>query len=172
MRDKIFLIGMPGTGKTTLGMLLAQQLKCAFFDLDYEIEREEGKTVSQIFKSSGESHFRELENKKLAHFVHQEQKFFVIATGGGTPCFYDNLQLMLDAGDVIHVFTDIPILAKRLNRKTGARPLLKGKNVLETINATWLARRDFYQMAHFQFDSSTHSLNDLIAMLKNKKGSQ
>ena len=78
---------------------------------------------------------------------------------------------MLAAGDVIHVFTDIPILSKRLNRKAGTRPLLKGKNVLETINATWLARRDFYQMAHFQFDSSTHSLNDLIAMLKNKKGS-
>ncbi|MFC2188099.1 shikimate kinase [Fulvivirgaceae bacterium LMO-SS25] len=171
MRDKIFLIGMPGTGKTTFGMQLAQQLECAFFDLDYEIEREEGKTVSQIFSSDGETYFRELEHRKLAHFIQSERKSFVLATGGGTPCFHDNLPLMLDAGEVVHVFTDIPTLAKRLKRKAGARPLLKGKNLLETVSATWNARKSFYEMANFKYDSTKHSVDDLIKILRNKKGS-
>ena len=166
MHDKIFLIGMPGTGKTTLGMQLALQLDCTFFILDYEIEREERKTVSQIFKEFGETHFRKLEHKKLSFFIENEKKSFVLATGGGTPCFHNNLQTMLDAGEVIHVYTDLEILAMRLKRKSGARPLLKGKNILETVKTTWNSRKKFYEKAHYCYDSSEHSISDLILILR------
>ncbi len=163
---------MPGTGKTTFGMQLAQHLECVFFDLDYEIEREEGKTASQIFGSFGEPHFRELEKKKLTQFIQNEQKSFVLATGGGTPCFYNNLQLMMDSGEVIHVYTDIPSLAKRLKRKIGSRPLLKGKNVLDALNTIWSARREFYEMAHHEYDAKNQSIPDFLEIMQSEKGSK
>jgi len=172
MRDKVFLIGMPGAGKTTLGMQLAQELEYAFFDLDYEIEREEGKTVSQIFKAAGESHFRELEHQKLLHFIEDEPKSFVLATGGGTPCFYSNLQLMLEAGEVIHVFTEIQSLAKRLKRRAGSRPLLQGKNIIETVNATWEARKEYYEKAHHQYNPVEQLLPEFLESIAKKKASE
>ncbi|MEP2025618.1 shikimate kinase, partial [Reichenbachiella sp.] len=95
--QKIFLIGMPGSGKSTLGKELAEKLGRNFFDLDAEIERMAGWVIPDIFAQVGEDYFRELENSVLLMLIRLNEPA-VIATGGGAPCFYDNIDQMNLAG--------------------------------------------------------------------------
>ena len=88
----IYLIGMPSSGKSTLGKELARNLGYSFTDMDKLIETREQKTISEIFSGQGESHFRELEKKILYGF--QPDQSMVIATGGGVPCFNDNMEFI------------------------------------------------------------------------------
>ena len=144
---KIFLIGLPGSGKTTLGKQLAEKLKIAFVDLDVEIEKQEGKTVQEIFAEKSEKHFRELEAKKLESLC-QEKINFVMATGGGTPSFFDNMALMNQSGKTI--FLDEPtseISSRLLKTDLTTRPLfaqLNPEQVLAKINTLRSQRIDFY----------------------------
>ncbi len=84
---KIFLIGLAGSGKTTLGKQLASELDLPFADLDWEIETKENKSVREIFTQQGEDHFRKVESELLREWA-GSQKDFVMATGGGAPCFF------------------------------------------------------------------------------------
>ena len=103
---KVFLLGLPGSGKTTLGKALAAELPLAFVDLDLEIENAAGKTIKEIFSESGEQRFRELESWKLTEWCASGSDF-IMATGGGTPCFADNLKRMNEAG--VSIFLDVPV---------------------------------------------------------------
>src|SRR5690606_29231119 len=122
--SRIFLIGMPGSGKTTLGRQLAQALDMPFLDLDEVIEDNEQTKVGSIFNTHGEDYFRNQE-KILLRTTAMEHHALVMATGGGTPCFFDNLSFMKEHGKV--VFIDVPVreITSRL-RKDGIakRPLL------------------------------------------------
>jgi shikimate kinase len=126
---KIYLIGMPGSGKTTLGRQLAEALLLLFVDLDREIEKHEGKSISQIFAEQGEDYFRQLESRLLAEWA-SSTKGFVMATGGGAPCFYNGMDTILKTGRSI--FLDVPVseLLARLDRKTD-RPLLHAADAAE-----------------------------------------
>ena len=130
MSEKIFLVGLPGAGKTTLGMELANDLGIPFVDLDLEIEKHTKNSIREIFSEKGESHFRQLEKYYLNNVIN-DLSTFVMATGGGTPCFYDNMEAMNLAGST--VFIDVPIetIKKRLEEDT-TRPLMK-KNTLEDL---------------------------------------
>ncbi|MBX2914189.1 MAG: AAA family ATPase [Cyclobacteriaceae bacterium] len=121
---KIYLIGLPGCGKSTLGKQLARQLTVDFIDLDHKIEKLVGLPVREIFKKYGESFFRKQESETL-RTVSDSQLDFVMATGGGAPIFHDNMKFMNDTGQT--VFLDVPtreITNRILQSNKEERPLL------------------------------------------------
>lgn len=138
---RIFLIGYMGAGKTTLGRALAKELKIEFIDLDNYIEERLCKSISQIFAEKGEEGFREIECRML----HEAGEFenVVISTGGGTPCFFDNIEYMNRQGAT--VFLDVPVerLFIRLSIARKKRPLIMGKSdeELRCFIAEQLAKR-------------------------------
>lgn len=120
---KIFLLGLPGSGKTTLGKELATMFGAPFVDLDAEIEQSEGMAIREIFASRKEDYFRKAESAELKKWSVSKSDF-VMATGGGTPCYFDNLAIMNDAGTT--VFLDVPPseIARRIKSSTlSDRPL-------------------------------------------------
>ena len=122
---RIFLIGYMGAGKTTLGKAFAREMGLTFIDLDWYIEEPFHKTVSQLFTERTEDGFRELE-KKMLHEV-AEFEDVVIATGGGTPCFFDNVDYMNSVGETVFLDFDIRVLFRRLKVAKQQRPLLANK---------------------------------------------
>lgn len=147
---KIFLIGLPGSGKTTIGNQLAENLRLPFLDLDAELEKIEGKTVQEIFATRKEDFFRSLEAKTLKSFC-DEKEDFVMATGGGTPSFFDNMELMNRSGKT--VFLDVPIseICSRLQKTNlSLRPLFANLSPEQLHNKVKLLRSqriDFYKQA-------------------------
>jgi shikimate kinase len=119
---KIFLIGMPGSGKTTLGKKIADELHLPFVDLDDEIVKKDGRSITEIFSASGEEYFRQTESATLIEWA-SSSRDFVMATGGGAPCFHMGIEVINKTG--VSVFLDVPIptLLDRLKSKTD-RPLL------------------------------------------------
>jgi shikimate kinase len=147
---KVFLIGLPGSGKTTVGKQLAERLRITFIDLDAELEKLEEKTVQEIFAEKTESYFRELEAKTLKSFCGQK-KDFVMATGGGTPGFFDNMMQMNQSGKT--VFLDVPtaeICARLQKTNLSTRPLFSDLNLEQLkakIDLLRSQRIDFYKQA-------------------------
>lgn len=126
---KVFLLGLPGSGKTTLGKKLANALNIPFVDLDKEIERSEGKPISEIFSEKKEDYFRKIESSVLKHWCSMPQDF-VMATGGGAPCFFDNIEVINKAGKSI--FLDVPAseIVTRMSRAgVEKRPLLAASGI-------------------------------------------
>ena len=122
---RIFLIGYMGAGKTTLGKAFARAMGLTFVDLDWYIEERFHKTVSQIFAERGEEGFRELEKRML----HEASDFedVVISVGGGTPCFFDNMDYMNQVGETVFLDVDNQVLFRRLKVAKQQRPLLANK---------------------------------------------
>ena len=120
---KVFLIGLPASGKTTIGLELSSILDLAFIDLDREVEREEGMSIQRIFEEHSEDHFRKTETGILKKYCDGPSEF-VMATGGGTPCFFDNIDMMNRAGKSVFLDVPVPILAQRMKLTTlSIRPL-------------------------------------------------
>jgi len=163
---KLFLIGLPGSGKTTLGKKVAVYLQTPFFDLDEEIERLTNKSVQKIFAEEGESAFRRIESDTLQKLI-EEHSDFVMATGGGAPCFYDGIGIMNRAG--ITVFLDVPVyeLEKRLHAEQKQnRPLLSGaKSITEKLNALREARISFYEKARITVHEDQPDVMTIITRL-------
>ncbi len=138
---KIFLIGMPGSGKTTLGRKLAEHISVEFVDLDAEIERSEGMAISDIFSAHGEDHFRIIEARLLREWAARPTSF-VMATGGGAPCFHMGMQILNESG--LSVFLDCPVaeLVERV-KANRERPLLltSGEDELKRKLERMLASR-------------------------------
>ncbi|MCB0628949.1 MAG: shikimate kinase [Saprospiraceae bacterium] len=120
---RIYLIGFMGSGKTHTGKKLAEELGFLFLDLDLLIEAEAGMDIAEIFEQFGETHFREMERQAL-HFTADLEEV-VISTGGGTPCFFDNIEWMNQHGTCIFLDTPARILAERLLPEREHRPLLR-----------------------------------------------
>jgi shikimate kinase len=148
---KIFLIGMPGAGKSTLGKQLAGSLMTNFIDLDKEIENHEGKSVAEIFSQSGEDHFRMIESRLLGHFASSSESF-VMATGGGAPCFYQGIKTINDSG--VSIFLDTPLerLVERTSNKS-TRPLLSNNTddqLREKLKQIRESRLPIYEQARIR----------------------
>lgn len=140
---------MPGSGKSTLGKELAQKLGRNFFDLDEEIERMAGWIIPDIFAQVGEDYFRELEQSVLFMLIKLNEPA-VIATGGGAPCFFDNMDQMKNAGAT--VFLDVPMdtLVERVKQDKESRPLIgkMGDDTLEAdMEALYKKRLPHYEKA-------------------------
>ena len=165
----IFLVGMPSSGKSTLGKELAKSLGYSFTDMDKLIETREQKTISEIFSSKGEDYFRELE-KKILHSIQPNQST-VIATGGGVPCFHNNMQHIKENGISIFLNVDIDDLAKRIYKaQTNNRPLLNIANeseetIINNIKKLYNDRLAFYKQADIQVDGEI-SVNQLLWLLE------
>lgn len=144
---RIYLIGFMGSGKSYTGRRLAEYLGYPFADLDALIESREGKSISLIFEQDGEEHFRAIEADVLR--ATQALSTAIIACGGGTPCYHDNMQWMNDQG--MTVFLDVPenILLERLEREADHRPVLQtGTSIRAVIQSKLSERRSFYEQAH------------------------
>ena len=164
---KIFLIGLSGAGKTTLGKLLADELHVPFVDMDWEIEKKENKSVREIFSHEGEDHFRRLESEVLRDWAGAKQDF-VMGTGGGAPCFHNGMEIINQAG--LSIFLDVPvdILMQRLASATD-RPLLSAGDESERenkLNALRASRLPIYTTAHIIIENP--SLEKLLSALRLK----
>jgi shikimate kinase len=163
---KIYLIGMPGAGKSTVGKQLADTLMLPFVDLDKEIEKTEAASVPELFSEKGETYFRQAEAKCLREISHSRHSF-VMATGGGAPCFHDSISLMKEAGIVLFLDVDIETLQQRVKKSTD-RPLLlvetddELKARLETLRTK---RLPFYTLAHLSFSGATPSAHAVAQVL-------
>ena len=152
--QKIFLIGYMGSGKTTIGKLLAKKLNLLFIDLDLFIENRYRKSVGEIFREKGEDGFREIEQKAL-HEVSQFEDL-IISTGGGTPCFFNNMNVMNKAGISIYLKVGVEELAKRLSCGKEKRPLIKDKKpeeLKEFISINLEKRKAFYNQATYIYNA-------------------
>jgi shikimate kinase len=164
----IYLIGLPGSGKTTLGKELAQKLNYKFIDTDSEIVKQYNESIDSIFESKGEDYFRKAEQSVLHLCSKNENQ--LISTGGGLPCFFDNLEFINKNG--ISIYIDVPIdtLVVRTTNTNGAiRPMLAGKTKEEVkaFIATKKAEREsFYKKATLIFTGSNIKSNDLYEGLK------
>lgn len=141
---RILLIGFMAAGKTTLGKALARELGLQFIDLDHYIESRYHCTVSQLFAERGEEVFRQIERNMLHEVAEFED--VIIATGGGTPCFYDNMEYMNAQGITVFLDASIDVIYTRLTIARVQRPLVAGKSAeeLRAYIADMLNRRLFY----------------------------
>ena len=149
---RIFLTGYMGAGKTTLGKAFARKMNVPFVDLDWYIEERFHKTVQQLFSERGEQGFRELEQKMLHEVAEFED--VVISAGGGTPCFFDNMDYMNACGDTVFLQVEPEVLFHRLKVAKQQRPLLANKSDEELMNFICEAlqkRHPFYSQAKFLF---------------------
>ena len=152
---RIILIGYMGSGKTTVGKALSKETGMMFYDLDWYIESRMRKTVSQIFAEKGEEGFRKIEYNMLHEVAEFED--VIISCGGGTPCFFDNMDYLNQQGDVVYLKATPETLYKHLLMAKVERPLLKGKTkeeLLEFIKTQLNTREAFYNKARYQLDVS------------------
>lgn len=122
--QKIFIIGFMGSGKSTVGKKLARFLNFRFIDLDREIELEAGCSIPKIFGESGEEYFRKMEQETLCKVISLQENI-VVSTGGGTPCYFDNIKLINNSGISIYLKMEVSALCHRVQNSTVNRPLLK-----------------------------------------------
>lgn len=150
---RIFFIGYMGSGKTTIGKALSKDTGLQFYDLDWYIESRMHKTVKQIFDEQGEEGFRRIEHNML-HEVGEFENV-IISCGGGTPCFFDNMDYINQQGDVVYLKASPEVLHKHLKMGKTVRPLLLNKTPEEVeafIKAQLQERTPFYEKANHTLD--------------------
>ncbi|WP_162341664.1 shikimate kinase [Cyclobacterium salsum] len=163
---KIVLVGMPGSGKSTLGKELAKRLNFPFYDLDDLIEEKEGKKIASLFPEKGEGYFRKLETAVLSGLLQREEAF-VLATGGGAPCYNENMELI--NGSAVSVFLDVPlnhILERLTQTQVELRPLFSGMDTSEIIlklKNMYVERCSFYEKAKIKLRGEDISPELLIS---------
>ncbi|WP_459188378.1 shikimate kinase [Parabacteroides sp. APC149_11_2_Y6] len=151
---RVFLIGYMGAGKTTVGKVLSERLGLSFIDLDHYIEGRYHKTVGQLFAERGEDEFRDIERRMLREVAMFED--ILVSTGGGTPCFFDNMDFMNESGKTVYLKVSVDELAKRLEICKTTRPVLKGRSgdeLKQFIDDSLQKREPFYTKASLVFDA-------------------
>lgn len=145
---KLVLIGYMGSGKSTVGKKLATILGIPFKDLDSEIEKQEGTSVSNIFSGKGEIYFRKVESIVLKQILSLDEKF-ILATGGGTPCYGDSMSFITTEKDVTSIYlkTPLDILTTRLFSEKENRPLLSHLQTEEELND--FLRKHLFERAYY-----------------------
>jgi len=162
---RIILIGYMGSGKTTVGKALSKATGMMFYDLDWYIESRMRKTVSQIFAERGEEGFRQIEHNMLHEVAEFEN--VIISCGGGTPCFFDNMDYLNQQGDVVYLKATPETLYKHLMMAKVERPLLKDKTpeeLIAYITDHLKERAPFYEKARHILDVNVLDNYDKIAI--------
>jgi shikimate kinase len=151
--ERIFLVGYMGGGKTTMGRILARQKGLSFVYLDKYIEGRYCKSIAVLFEEKGEEEFREIERRMLAEVSSFED--VVISTGGGTPCYHNNMEEMKKAGTTVYLRASVEELAARIEKSSNVRPLvqgLTGEELREFIRTGLAEREAFYNQAEVVWD--------------------
>ena len=165
-----FLIGMPGCGKSTLGKELSKALNMPYIDLDEWIESREGITIPQIFEKFGQDYFRNRETDALKWMI-ANHKGALVSTGGGAPCFHDNMSLMNDNGTSIFINVSLEELFKRLKLGKQNRPLVQGlsdSELFEKIEKMLSDRLPFYSLGTVKVEGDNLSIEDVLKALEMK----
>jgi shikimate kinase len=168
---KIFLTGYMGSGKSSAGKILASQLGCDFIDLDLFIEKEYQMTIPQIFSTKGEKEFRSMEHNALKKVI--EKNNVVVACGGGTPCYYNNMELMNNNGNTVYIKMSADALVKRLLTLKDKRPLIENKSEAELkvfVKRQLEKREDFYHQAQYIVKGKDLNVNELAEFVKEQVG--
>lgn len=146
-----FLVGMPASGKSTLVRKVENQWKWQAIDLDQEIEKIAQKSISQIFENEGEALFRKIEAGALRKIAIEPQK--IVATGGGTPCFHQNMEYMLAVGKVVFLDVPLSLIGERILSQKSQRPMFAQKTdaeIQDFLEKLYQERLSFYEKAHFR----------------------
>ena len=167
MKTPIFLCGMPGSGKSTLGKKLASRLGIRFIDLDKAIEEQTGKSPADWLVQDGEAAFRAVESEVLRNL--DFGTFTVVSCGGGTPCFNENLKWMLQHGKAIYLEVPIGMLLQRLlQADADERPLLSASLSFETLAELHAKRKIWYEQIPLVFRPHEEKLADLVERLESE----
>lgn len=164
---KIFLIGFMGCGKSKLGKAVANKLELPFLDLDDLVEAKNQMSIPDLFAAFGEQGFRDREKQTLQEAAIANDA--IIATGGGAPCFFDNMDWMNKNGVTVFIDTPVKVLADRLINARVERPLVKGKSYEELVDFIEMKleeRRPFYNQAQVVLRGVDLSAEDLIEELR------
>ena len=167
---RIFLIGYMGVGKTTLGRKIAQRLNLNFFDLDYYIEKKHKADISYIFNLVGNDGFRLVEHRTLLELINISQNC-LISTGGGTPCYHNNIDILNKNGMSFYLKMPINSLVNRLKKAKKKRPLinlLSEKELYGFVEKQLLEREVFYTQANIELDVNILKLNEITEIIKQK----
>lgn len=165
---RIFLIGFMASGKSSVGKKLANKMNLPFVDLDNYIEEKHGTTIRLIIYEKGQDVFREYEKEALREVIDKYSNA-VISTGGGAPCFYDNMDLMKKSGETVYLEVDIPTLVDRLMHSKKDRPLIWGKTRDDlTVYAKELLerRQGYYVNANYKISGKNLKVDSIIDLLK------
>ncbi|MEP2771300.1 MAG: shikimate kinase [Fulvivirga sp.] len=167
LSDKIYLVGMPGSGKSTFGVELAKAMGLPFIDLDQEIESSEGCTISNIFQNKGEDYFRKVESQHLLK-KSEAKDSFVMSTGGGTPCFYNGMNVMKELGVVVYLEVSIERLIQRLEKTDlSVRPkFVKSVDVHQQLTHLLSERETIYQKADIVIQESELDCLEVVGKIK------
>lgn len=163
----LFLIGFMGCGKSTIGRRVAARIGYSFIDMDAEIERRTGMDIPEIFAAEGEEGFRRRERQFLEEVMPEDD--VIIATGGGAPCFGDNLELMKSRGSVIYFNMRPGMLFRRLDKGRHRRPKLAGMDDLQLmkyIEATLAEREQYYSGASMTIDCNGASDEQIASYIE------
>lgn len=164
---KVFLIGFMGCGKTHWGQALSRKLGLPFFDLDHRIEEKEEKTINAIFSDEGEEYFRMLE-KEVLYLLTESHDSFVMATGGGTPCFYNNIGYMKKSGTVLWLNCSVDCIFDRLVAEKENRPLVKNLTEEELrayIIKKFSDRKIYYEQANATINDDDPKLDAVVSKI-------
>lgn len=163
---KVFLIGYMASGKSTAAKKLAKALDLTVVDLDAEIEKTAGMSIPEIFKTEGEMAFRKREQTELRKWL--EKDGFVMATGGGTPCFFESMDEMNGAGTTVYLQMAPKAILDRVLASKDERPILKGlsaEKMLEKVEKQLEKREPFYSRANVVVNGVNLDVEELVAQL-------
>lgn len=161
---RIFLIGFMSSGKTHWGKELSKKLDMPFFDLDEQVVSSEGKSINEIFDQEGEEYFRQKEKEAL-HIITESHETFVMACGGGTPCYYNNIDYMNRSGVTAWISTPINTLFERLVKQREHRALLRNltdAQLKSFIIKKFADRKIYYEQAKAIINDETITLESFV----------
>jgi shikimate kinase len=171
---KVFLIGFMGCGKTHWGKQLSRKLGIPFFDLDEQVVSNEGRSINEIFEKEGEEYFR-LKEKEVLYILTESHEDFVMACGGGAPCFYNNIDYMNRSGITVWINSSVDSLFDRLIKEKDGRPLIRDlsdEQLRAYIAKKYADRRIYYQQALVIIDNDEVSLDKLTEEILNAESLQ
>lgn len=161
--SNIYIMGFMGTGKTTVGRLLADKMNRQFVDLDQEIEKREDKKIAEIFDDNGEQYFRELETVLLMEFAQADN--MVVATGGGSIANHTNLEIVQKNGQLVALMASPEEILKRTSVNSD-RPLLNVENPEDTIKRLLFERAPFYMKANHIVETTEMTPDEVVSQIQ------
>lgn len=163
----IFLIGMPAAGKSYLAQEVSGRYNIGLIDLDTYIEQREQATVADLFARYGEAGFREKEHEALKAIIRNDAEYTIVACGGGTPCYHNNMFMMKQSGTVVYLQASMELLLARLRADSKTRPLLASHPDIErNLSRLLAAREPIYLQADYILPAEDNSLITFEQILK------